>query len=79
VIALGGRDSVDAGRDFVKEFGLRTPRLVYSESASAWGELGVRFQPAAILFDGGGNEKQRWTGPFDFEQAAEIAQSLRRN
>ena len=39
--------------------------MLWDESSRSWVELGIRGQPAAILFAADGAPLQRWVGPFD--------------
>lgn len=39
--------------------------MLWDESFESWIELGVRAQPAAILYTADGTPLQRWIGPFD--------------
>ncbi len=73
VVGLGTQDSVEEAQDFVREHGLRTPRMLYDPSFESWQRLGIRGQPAAILFDRDGIARAQWFGPFDEQQVLEIA------
>lgn len=65
VIAIGGRDSVKAGREFVERHRLKAMTVVYDEPSKVWDGFGIGPQPAAVLLDAGGNELRRWQGPFE--------------
>ena len=39
--------------------------MLWDESFESWIELGVRGQPAAILYAADGTMLERWVGPFD--------------
>ncbi len=51
VVGLGTQDSVEEAQQFVREHGLKTPRMLYDTSFASWQQLGIRSQPAAMLFD----------------------------
>jgi thiol-disulfide isomerase/thioredoxin len=63
IVAIGGRDSIAAGRDFVDRHALRTPITVFDEPGRVWDAYGIGPQPAAVLLDPRGTERQRWYGP----------------
>ncbi len=65
VVGLGAQDDADLAREFVDEFDLRSPRMVWDPTRDSWRQLGIPAQPAAILFGAGGAEVRRWFGPFD--------------
>lgn len=73
VVGLGTQDSVEEARAFVREHGLRTPRMLYDPSFASWLQLGIRGQPAAMLFDRDGIARGQWFGPFDEQQVLDIA------
>lgn len=73
VVGLGTQDSVEEAHAFVREHGLRTPRMLYDPSFESWQQLGIRGQPAAILFDRDGIARGQWFGPFDEQQVLDIA------
>ena len=75
VIGLGAKDSENDARAFVREYGLRSPRMVYDDSLDSWEQLGVPAQPAAILYDAGSQELRRWFGPLDDAQVLAAARS----
>ena len=65
MIGIGGRDSVDAGRDFVARHQLKASKAVYDEPDKVWEGFGIGPQPAAVLLDVDGKELRRWQGPFE--------------
>lgn len=73
VVGLGTQDSVEEARAFVAEHELRTPRMLYDASFASWQQLGIRGQPAAMLFDRDGVSRGQWFGAFDEEQVLDIA------
>lgn len=73
VVGLGTQDSVREARDFVREHDLRTPRMLYDPSFKSWQQLGIRGQPAAMLFDRDGVARGQWFGPIDEAQVLDIA------
>lgn len=76
VVGLGTQDSVREARDFVREHGLRTPRMLYDPSSASWQQLGIRGQPAAMLFDRDGIARGQWFGPIDESQVLQIARQI---
>lgn len=73
VVGLGTQDSVEEAQAFVAEHGLRTPRMLYDPSSASWQQLGIRGQPAAMLFDRDGIARGQWFGPFDEDEVLDIA------
>jgi len=65
VIGIGGRDSVDAGRDFVARHQLKASKAVYDEPEKVWDGFAIGPQPAAVLLDANEKEIRRWQGPFE--------------
>lgn len=76
VVAIGGRDNIRAGRGFRDQHGLDAPILVFDEPLAVWQAYGIRAQPAAVLLDLDGRERDRWYGPVTndilLERALEI-------
>jgi hypothetical protein len=77
VIGIGAREDREAAEEFVAEFGLGTPTMVYDGSRETWEALGVAEHPAAILFDRAGREVRRWHGPLDEQDVAAAAYAVR--
>ncbi|MGE3811183.1 MAG: TlpA family protein disulfide reductase [Candidatus Nanopelagicales bacterium] len=73
VVGLGTQDSVEEAHAFVREHGLNTPQMLYDASFASWQQLGIRGQPAAMLFDRDGVARGQWFGPFDEQQVLDIA------
>lgn len=63
VVAIGGRDTIGAGREFRDRHGLDAPLMVFDESMAVWQAYGIPAQPAAVLLDRSGRERDRWYGP----------------
>lgn len=63
VIGLGTQDSLEEARQFRTERGV-TFKLLWDASGESWRHMGIRGQPAAVLFDGRGRELKRWFGNF---------------
>lgn len=63
VIAIGGRDEIAAGREFVARHRLRSPVVLFDKAEAAWEAYGIGPQPAAVLLDERGRETRRWYGP----------------
>ncbi len=76
VVGLGTQDSVQEAQEFVREHGLKTPRMLYDPSFASWQQLGIRGQPAAILFDRDGVGRSIWFGPFDHQEVLDVAGRL---
>lgn len=76
VVAIGGRDDLTNGPDFVSRHGLTAPTLLFDESMQVWEHYRIPGQPAAILLDTEGRERGRWIGAFDPNLAVEAAKDL---
>jgi peroxiredoxin len=76
VVAIGGRDELANGPEFVARHGLRSPRLLFDESMSVWNAYRIPGQPGAVLLDRDGRERARWLGAFDTNLAIEAARTL---
>jgi thiol-disulfide isomerase/thioredoxin len=76
VVAIGGRDDLANGPEFVSRHGLTAPTLLFDESMQVWEHYRIPGQPGAILLDADGVERGRWLGAFDTNLAVEAAQSL---
>ncbi|MCC6438861.1 MAG: hypothetical protein IT196_27810 [Acidimicrobiales bacterium] len=63
-MGLGTQDDLDYAQDFVEKGGI-TFTMLWDESFESWIELGVRGQPAAILYAADGTMLESWVGPFD--------------
>ena len=75
-MAIGGRDDLANGPDFVARHGLRSPTLLFDESMSVWNAYRIPAQPGAVLLDRDGRERARWLGAFDTNLALEAAHAL---
>ena len=76
VVAIGGRDDLANGPEFVSRHGLTAPTLLFDETMQVWEHYGIPGQPGAVLLDTEGRERGRWIGAFDPTLAAEAAQKL---
>ena len=76
MVGLGTQDSYGDAVDFVERYGTTSFRMLYDESFQSWTDLGIRGQPAAILFDTEGNGQYTWFGAFDEDEVLELAASL---
>ena len=76
VVAIGGRDDLANGPEFVARHRLTTPTLLFDESMQVWEHYRIPGQPGAILLDRDGRERQRWLGAFDLDLALTAAQAL---
>ncbi len=76
VVAIGGRDKIANGPEFVARHRLRTPTLLFDEPMTAWSAYGIPGQPAGVLLDRSGHERRRWLGAFDTAEVLEAARSL---
>ncbi|MEZ5232027.1 MAG: TlpA family protein disulfide reductase [Acidimicrobiia bacterium] len=72
VLGLGTQDDLAYAEDFVQDGGI-TFTMLWDDSFESWIELGIRSQPAAILYAADGTELQRWTGRID---EAEVLEAL---
>lgn len=71
MVGLGTQDDLELARDFVAKGGI-TFTMLWDEGARSWLELGVRSQPAAVLFAGDGTELGRWQGRIDEGELLEL-------
>lgn len=46
--------------------------MFWDESFESWLELGIRGQPAAILFAADGARLGDWSGPFDEDEVLQL-------
>ena len=76
VVAIGGRDNVANGPEFVARHGLRTPTMLFDESMASWRAYRIVGQPGAVLLDREGRERGRWAGAFDTRLALDAARAL---
>lgn len=76
VVAIGGRDKIANGPDFVERFGVRTPTILFDEPMAVWNHYNIPGQPAAILLDREGHERGRWLGPFSNDEVLAAARAL---
>jgi thiol-disulfide isomerase/thioredoxin len=76
VVAIGGRDELANAPEFAARHGLATPTMLFDESMQVWEHYRIPGQPAAVLLDRTGRERQRWLGPFDPNLALEAAETL---
>lgn len=73
VVAIGGRDEIAAGREFVARHRLRSPVVLFDEPEAAWEAYGIGPQPAAVLLDDAGRERRRWYGPVAADEVLAAA------
>lgn len=76
VVAIGGRDDIANGPEFVDRHGLTGPTLLFDETMQVWEHYRLPGQPGAILLDREGIERGRWLGAFDTDLAVEAARGL---
>lgn len=70
-MGLGTQDDLDQARDFVADGGI-TFDMYWDESYRSWLELGIRSQPAAILYAADGQRLGSWSGRFDEDEVLEL-------
>lgn len=73
-MGLGTQDDLELARDFVAKGGI-TFTMLWDESFESWQALGVRGQPAGILFGADGTELSRWQGLIDEDEVLQLAGS----
>jgi len=76
VVAIGGRDDIANGPEFVDRHGLTSPTLLFDETMQVWEHYRLPGQPGAILLDREGVERGRWLGAFDTNLAVQAAEKL---
>jgi thiol-disulfide isomerase/thioredoxin len=76
IVAIGGRDELANAPAFVQRHALTAPTMLFDESMQVWEHYRIPGQPAAILLDADGRERDRWLGAFDTALAAEAARAL---
>ena len=62
-MGLGTQDDARQAKQFVERYQL-THTMLWDESFESWLELGVRGQPAGMLFAADGSLIRRWSGPI---------------
>jgi peroxiredoxin len=62
-VGLGTQDDARQARQFVERYELEHTML-WDESFESWLQLGVRGQPAGMLFAADGTLIDRWSGPI---------------
>jgi hypothetical protein len=72
VVGLGTQDSLGEARDFVARYGT-TFTMLWDSSLRSWRELRIPGQPAAVLLSPGGEEVERWLGPFPEQEVLRLA------
>lgn len=60
-MGLGTQDDARQAREFVERYGL-THTMLWDESFDSWVRLGIRGQPAGMLFAANGELLARWQG-----------------
>ena len=70
-MGLGTQDDLEQARDFVADGGI-TFDMLWDESFRSWLELGIRSQPAAILFAADGARLGAWIGAFDEDEVLRL-------
>ncbi len=63
VVGLGTQDDARQAKQFVERYKL-THTMLWDESFESWLQLGVRGQPAGMLFAADGTLIGRWSGPI---------------
>ena len=76
IVAIGGRDELANAPEFVQRHAMTAPTMLFDESMQVWEHYRIPGQPAAILLDREGVERNRWLGAFDPSLAAEAARAL---
>lgn len=71
-MGLGTQDDARQAAAFVDRYEL-THTMLWDESFESWLELGVRGQPAGMLFAADGTLLDRWSGPIPED---EVLQTL---
>ena len=61
MIGLGTQDDARQAQQFVERYKL-THTMLWDESFDSWRQLGVRSQPAGMLFAADGTLLKRWSG-----------------
>ena len=74
VIGLGTQDDLELARDFVVYGGI-TFTMLWDESFESWIQLGIRSQPAAILFDADGTPLGSWNGILDEDEIIDLIEA----
>ena len=62
MVGLGTQDDLDYAKGFLRDTGVRTPRMFWDPSFESWAQLGITTQPTWILVDGSGELIDRWVG-----------------
>ena len=62
--------------DFVEDYGVESFQMLYDPSFESWLELGVRGQPAFIIFDRAGRIVEGWYGNADPDEVLATIASL---
>lgn len=70
VVGLGTQDDARQARQFVERYEL-THTMLWDESFESWIELGVRGQPAGMLFAADGTLLGRWSGAIPEDEVLE--------
>lgn len=76
VIGLGSHGSIELAREFVRERGVPTPRMLWDDEGATRPGLGVPREPAAVLVDERGRVARRWLGPFPEAEVLREARAL---
>ena len=76
MVGLGSHGSPDLAREFMRERGVHTPRMLWDDEGAARPGLGVPREPAALLVDGEGRIVRRWLGPFPEAEVLREARAL---
>jgi thiol-disulfide isomerase/thioredoxin len=62
VVGVGTQDSFDLAEDFVANYGVRTPQMLWDPGFDSWKALKITGQPTWVLVSPEGNELGRWQG-----------------
>lgn len=68
VIGLGAQDSYSEAVDFLDRFGGADITMLWDASFESWAELGIRGQPAGMLFTADGTAVAGWSGGLPEEE-----------
>lgn len=70
-MGIGTQDDLEEARDFRRDTGIRSFRLLWDESYTAWEPFDFVAQPSAVLLAADGSELARWSGPVRIDELAD--------
>lgn len=62
VVGIGTQDDFALAEDFVANYGVSTPRMLWDPGFESWQSLEITGQPTWVLLSPGGEELGRWQG-----------------